>query len=130
MPHQTEALFSAGSQQNLREQILLALLALRPGHQPALWPSTFLILPILPQGCYPHHKSPHTAQDRLLFSLVWMWNSSARKIFNHLLPFAVLGLFTWDDFGLSNKIAGSSQACPFSVAARGEKDRLDQCKND
>lgn len=53
-----------------------------------------------------------------------MLNSSAKKTFNHLLPFAVLGLFTWDDFGLSNKIAGSSQACPFSAAARGEEDRL------
>ena len=59
-----------------------------------------------------------------------MWNSAAGKTFNHLLPFAVLGLFTWDDFGLSNKIAGSSQVCHFSAAARGEEDGLDRCKND
>lgn len=58
-PHQVEALFASGSQQNLREQTLLALLALGPGHRPALWPST-LPYPAFPRAHFLSRLLPPT----------------------------------------------------------------------
>lgn len=130
-----EAVFSWFLNKTLENKIPLVLLALRPGHHPALWPSTpFGTLPsqgpLFPQGCYP--ITDHHTQFGLssLFLHVNVELLGPRRY----ISICCHSLFWGFSLGMTlvslKRQPDSSQVCPFSAASSGRVEGLDQHKND